>query len=227
MRYSRKGQITRLSVHLRAINTADAAGDALTSKAAADLIREIGGFSPKLEKVLAFLLAETKEVREGAKRDNEALRAEAEKRSKELDDKLRAETDALKGIIKASSTLDFAQPPRNTNRPESPPRAAAVCAAEIRLPNSKATRILPLSDEGFAPDSNYFIVHISRAEGEGGPRPRAARARRLREERERREEEGDQGHPGRSAAGGGGEELGGRGAAGKDGEGEEGATGEG
>lgn len=53
--------------------------DAITLKAALDLTNEIGNFSPKLEKVLAFLLGETKDIRDVVKRENDVLRSRVEK----------------------------------------------------------------------------------------------------------------------------------------------------
>ena len=78
--------------------------DALTLKAAQDLAREIGNFSPKLEKVLTFLLGESRDVRELVKKEGDAARAELEKKATELGDRMDKETDRIKEIFKASST---------------------------------------------------------------------------------------------------------------------------
>ena len=53
-------------------------------------------------KVLAFLLGETRDVRELVRKESEAARAELEKRAAELSEETKQETDRIKEIFKAS-----------------------------------------------------------------------------------------------------------------------------
>ncbi len=55
-------------------------------------IVEIGGFSPVLQEVLLYLLKEQVVIKENAKRDGDAKKAELEQKTKELDERLEAET---------------------------------------------------------------------------------------------------------------------------------------
>ena len=52
--------------------------------------------------VLAFLLGETRDVRELVRKESEAARAELEKRAAELSEEMKQETDRIKEIFKAS-----------------------------------------------------------------------------------------------------------------------------
>ena len=51
---------------------------------------------------MAFLLGETRDVRELVKKESEAARAELEKRAAELSEETKQETDRIKEIFKAS-----------------------------------------------------------------------------------------------------------------------------
>ena len=52
--------------------------------------------------MLAFLLGETRDVRELVRKESEAARAELEKRAAELSEETKQETDRIKEIFKAS-----------------------------------------------------------------------------------------------------------------------------
>merc|ERR1712013_626092 len=47
-------------------------------------IQEVGGFSSKLEEVLLYMLKDSKDIRDTMVKENEAMRAETEKRLKEI-----------------------------------------------------------------------------------------------------------------------------------------------
>ena len=64
---------------------------------------EIGGFSPKLEEILGFLLKEHLNLKESTKKDNETRKSELEKAAKSLDERLEAETDRLKEVLKRAN----------------------------------------------------------------------------------------------------------------------------
>ena len=66
-------------------------------------ISEIGGFSQKLEEVLSFVLKEHLTWKEASKKENEARKAELEKTAKNLDERLEAETDRLKEVLKRTN----------------------------------------------------------------------------------------------------------------------------
>ena len=51
---------------------------------------------------MAFLLGETRDVRELVRKESEAARAELEKRAAELSEETKQETDRIKEIFKAS-----------------------------------------------------------------------------------------------------------------------------
>ena len=53
---------------------------------------------------MAFLLGESRDVRELVKKESDAARAELEKKAAELGDRMDKETDRIKEIFKASST---------------------------------------------------------------------------------------------------------------------------
>ena len=48
-------------------------------------IQEVGGFSTKLEEVLLYLLKESQDIRDTMVKENEARKAETEKRCKEME----------------------------------------------------------------------------------------------------------------------------------------------
>ena len=48
-------------------------------------IQEVGGFSTKLEEVLLYLLKESQDIRDTVVKENEARKAETEKRCKEME----------------------------------------------------------------------------------------------------------------------------------------------
>jgi len=63
-------------------------------------IGEVGGFSTKLEEVLLYLLKETQDIRDTMVKENEARKAETEKRCKDLEKQFQDDTNRLKEIIK-------------------------------------------------------------------------------------------------------------------------------
>ena len=63
-------------------------------------IAEIGGFSAKLEEVLSYLFKEHLAFKEISKKDNEQRKAELENAAKSLDERLEAETNRLKEILR-------------------------------------------------------------------------------------------------------------------------------
>ena len=63
-------------------------------------ISEIGAFSGKLEEVLAFILKEHFLFKESTKKDNEARKAELAQAAQNLDDRLEAETNRLKEVLR-------------------------------------------------------------------------------------------------------------------------------
>ena len=48
-------------------------------------IQEVGGFSTKLEEVLLYMLKDSKDIRDTMVKENEAMKAESEKRLKEME----------------------------------------------------------------------------------------------------------------------------------------------
>ena len=48
-------------------------------------IQEVGGFSAKLEEVLLYMLKDSKDIRDTMVKENEAMKAESEKRLKEME----------------------------------------------------------------------------------------------------------------------------------------------
>ena len=48
-------------------------------------IQEVGGFSSKLEEVLLYMLKDSKDIRDTMVKENEAMKAESEKRLKEME----------------------------------------------------------------------------------------------------------------------------------------------
>ena len=65
-------------------------------------IEEVGGFSKKLEEVLLFLLKETQDIRETVSKENEARKADIEKRCKDLERAFSEDSSRLKEIIKTT-----------------------------------------------------------------------------------------------------------------------------
>ena len=63
-------------------------------------IQEVGGFSSKLEEVLLYMLKDSKDIRDTMVKENEAMRAETEKRLKEMEKQVQEDTNRLKEIIK-------------------------------------------------------------------------------------------------------------------------------
>ena len=63
-------------------------------------IQEVGGFSSKLEEVLLYMLKDSKDIRDTIVKENEAMRAETEKRLKEMEKQVQDDTNRLKEIIK-------------------------------------------------------------------------------------------------------------------------------
>merc|ERR1712241_1206384 len=63
-------------------------------------ITDIGGFSAKLEEVFSFLLKEHLAFKDASKKENDLRKAELEKAAKGLDERLEAETNRLKEILK-------------------------------------------------------------------------------------------------------------------------------
>ena len=51
-------------------------------------IQEVGGFSTKLEEVLLYMLKDSKDIRDTMVKENEAMKAESEKRLKEMEKQL-------------------------------------------------------------------------------------------------------------------------------------------
>merc|ERR1712106_417591 len=58
------------------------------------------GFSNKLEEVLLYLLKETQDIRETATKENEARKADIEKKCKDLERSFQDDSNRLKEIIK-------------------------------------------------------------------------------------------------------------------------------
>lgn len=63
-------------------------------------IAEIGSFSAKLEEVLSFMLKDQLEFKTAVKKDNEVRKAEMQQNSKGFEDRLEAETNRLKEILR-------------------------------------------------------------------------------------------------------------------------------
>jgi len=63
-------------------------------------IEEVGCFSNKLEEVLLYLLKETQDIRQTITKENEARKAEIEKRCKDLERLFQEDSNRLKEIIK-------------------------------------------------------------------------------------------------------------------------------
>jgi len=63
-------------------------------------IEEVGCFSNKLEEVLLYLLKETQDIRETATKENEARKADIEKKCKDLERSFQDDSNRLKEIIK-------------------------------------------------------------------------------------------------------------------------------
>ena len=59
------------------------------------------------QKVLAFLLGETRDVRELVKKEGDAVRAELERKAAKLSEEMAAETDRIKEIFKASTRREL------------------------------------------------------------------------------------------------------------------------
>merc|ERR1712192_58076 len=63
-------------------------------------IQEVGGFSTKLEEVLLYMLKDSKDIRDTMVKENEAMKADSEKRLKEMEKQFQDDTSRLKEIIK-------------------------------------------------------------------------------------------------------------------------------
>jgi len=63
-------------------------------------IEEVGCFSNKLEEVLLYLLKETQDIRDTATKENEARKADIEKKCKDLERSFQDDSNRLKEIIK-------------------------------------------------------------------------------------------------------------------------------
>ena len=57
--------------------------------------------------MLAFLLGETRDVRELVKKEGDAVRAELERKAAKLSEEMTAETDRIKEIFKASTRREL------------------------------------------------------------------------------------------------------------------------
>merc|ERR1739844_527219 len=76
------------------------AGNMLVFEEAQKRIEEVGCFSNKLEEVLLYLLKETQDIRQTITKENEARKAEIEKRCKDLERLFQEDSNRLKEIIK-------------------------------------------------------------------------------------------------------------------------------
>ena len=56
---------------------------------------------------MAFLLGETRDVRELVKKEGDAVRAELERKAAKLSEEMTAETDRIKEIFKASTRREL------------------------------------------------------------------------------------------------------------------------
>merc|ERR1719270_1697336 len=63
-------------------------------------LEEVGCFSSKLEEVLLYLLKETQDIRETNAKENNARKADLEKRSSDLQKLFQEDSNKLKEIIK-------------------------------------------------------------------------------------------------------------------------------
>merc|ERR1712013_927582 len=76
------------------------AGTMLVFEEAQKRIEEVGCFSNKLEEVLLYLLKETQDIRQTITKENEARKAEIEKKGKDLERLFQEDSNRLKEIIK-------------------------------------------------------------------------------------------------------------------------------
>ena len=68
-------------------------------------IQEVGGFSAKLEEVLLYMLKDSKDIRDTMVKENEAMKAESEKRLKEMEKQL--QVSFITAFLKVMSSFSL------------------------------------------------------------------------------------------------------------------------
>ena len=68
-------------------------------------IQEVGGFSSKLEEVLLYMLKDSKDIRDTMVKENEAMKAESEKRLKEMEKQL--QVSFITAFLKVMSSFSL------------------------------------------------------------------------------------------------------------------------